>query len=200
MLDALEAVRQQHFDMIILDIMMPDMDGWEVCKRIRESYNTLILMLTARTETSDKVRGLNLGADDYVVKPFEPEELIARVFALIRRALIAQTSEQEIKKIVHPNLAISPDARTVTIKDQNVDLTQKEFDLLCLLADNPHRAYTRDMLLEKLWGHDFFGDVRTVDSHIKNIRDKTRKSGLDYNPIQTVWGVGYKFHTAGKKK
>jgi two-component system response regulator ResD len=201
--NGLEAVREaevRDFDIIILDIMMPGMDGWEVCKKIRQKYNTPILMLTARTDTADKVNGFHLGADDYLVKPFETDELIARVHALIRRATVTQAKEHQSKKVEYAELVIYPEARHVEIQGKIVEYTQKEFDLLCLLAENPNRAYTRDMLLEKLWGHDFFGDARTVDTHIKNIREKAQKAGLSYNPIQTVWGVGYKFNAVGDKK
>lgn len=198
--EAIYAAEQQFFDLIILDIMMPNMDGWDVCRKIREKHTTPILMLTARTETADRVYGLNLGADDYLVKPFEPEELIARIFALIRRSAMSQNPDQVPRKIDHPGMLIYPEGRQVLILGQEVEFTQKEFDLLCLFAYNPHRAYTRDLLLEKLWGHDYEGDARTVDAHIKNIREKTKKAGLSYNPIQTVWGVGYKFHTFGDKK
>jgi len=187
--EAILAVKQQAFDILILDLMMPDMDGWEVCSKIRETNNMPIIMLTARTETKDKIHGLNAGADDYLVKPFEPEELIARVFALIRRSTMTQTMDSPLPKIEHPNLIIFPEGRQVMIQEQYIEL-QKEFDLLRLLVEHPQRAYTRDILLEKLWGYDYLGDVRTVDIHIKNIREKVQKSGLPYNPIiQTVWGV-----------
>jgi len=190
----IEAVRltdAQPFDLMILDIMMPNMDGWQVCQNIRKKHNLPILMLTARADIKDKVKGLNIGADDYLVKPFEPEELIARVSALIRRNTLAILSEEDI--VSRENIKIYADGREVRINDQKVDFTPKEFDLLYLLAKHPKRAFTRDMLLEHVWGLDFFGDARTVDSHVKNIREKAENAGLHYSPIQTVWGVGYKF-------
>lgn len=151
------------FDLIILDIMMPGMDGWEVCKKIRETKDIPIIMLTARNETKDKVQGLQIGADDYLVKPFEPEELIARIFALLRRASLIKATPVR-KTIKHHGLTINPEGRQVFVQEQPVDFTPKEFDLLCLLAEQPGRAFSREILLEKIWGHDYFGDVRTVDT------------------------------------
>ncbi|MED4779362.1 response regulator transcription factor [Brevibacillus choshinensis] len=183
---------KQLFDIIILDIMMPDLNGWEVCTKIREKKDTPIIMLTARNETRDKVKGLQIGADDYLVKPFEPEELLARVFALLRRA---NTMEPTLEKkvISHYDLAIEPEGRQVLVQGKPVEFTPKEFDLLLLLAEQPGRVYDRDVLLEQIWCYDFLGDIRTVDTHIKNIREKLRRAGLSFKPIQTVWGVGYKF-------
>ncbi|MFC4766995.1 response regulator transcription factor [Effusibacillus consociatus] len=191
--EALVLIDQRSFDLIILDVMMPDLDGWEVCAKIRETKKIPILMLTARTETKDKVYGLNLGADDYLVKPFEPEELIARVFALLRRSQLSESTGISTNVITHPEMSIDPEGRQVMVHDKPVDLTPKEFDLLYLLTANPQRVFTREILLEKVWGQDYFGDVRTVDTHVKNIREKVRKADLSYVPIQTVWGVGYKF-------
>jgi len=192
--EALKLIEQIPFDLILLDIMMPDMDGWEVCKRVRETKQTPILMLTARTETKDKVHGLTMGADDYLVKPFEPEELIARVFAVLRRSSLIEPAAVITKTVSHHDLNIDPEARQVLVKDRSIEFTPKEFDLLYFLADNPNRAFTREVLLEQVWGTDYFGDIRTVDTHIKNVREKVRKAELSYSPIQTVWGVGYKFH------
>jgi two-component system response regulator ResD len=198
--EALEFMGKHSFDMIILDVMMPYMDGWEVCAKIREKWQTPILMLTARTETKDKVKGLNMGADDYLIKPFDPEELMARIFALFRRTQFSESGVQQPPDKVminYKDLMIDPEGREVQILDQSIDLTPKEFDLLHILASLPGRAFSRENLLEKIWG-DYFGDQRTVDTHVKNIRDKVRKAGLSYNPIQTVWGVGYKFQGTEK--
>jgi two-component system, OmpR family, response regulator ResD len=192
--DAVQKFFSKEYDLVILDIMMPDLDGWAVCKQIRVKSNVPILMLTARSETMDKVRGLNIGADDYLVKPFEPDELVARVMALLRRHSLTKQPEALNATIEHEEILIDPEAREVKISGKTVDLTQKEFDLLRLLTQNPKRVYSRNMLLEQVWGQDFFGDERTVDTHIKNIRDKVNKAGLTYNPVQTVWGVGYKFN------
>lgn len=193
--EAVDYVRSGNFDLMILDIMMPGMDGWQVCHAIREFSQVPILMLTARTDTKDKVKGLQLGADDYLAKPFEPEEMVARVHALIRRSSLVQQSELDgSKRIQHENLLINVDGREVLVNEQTVELTQKEFDLFCLLAEHPKRAYSREMLLDIVWGTDYFGDIRSIDTHIKNIREKLQKAGLSYNPVQTVWGVGYKFN------
>jgi two-component system response regulator ResD len=191
--EALKCIQEQPFDLILLDVMMPDLDGWEVCKRIRQTKQTPIIMLTARTETKDKVQGLTLGADDYVVKPFEPDELMARIFALLRRSSATDVKTPVSNLIEFQGLQISPEARQVKVSDQPIELTPKEFDLLRFLAEHPNRAFTREICLEQVWGEDFLGDTRTVDTHVKNIREKLRSAGLSYAPIQTVWGVGYKF-------
>jgi two-component system response regulator ResD len=193
-LEALDMVKRNHFDVVILDLMMPEMDGWEVCAKIREVKSVPIVMVTARAETKDKVQGLNLGADDYLTKPFEPQELIARVNALLRRTTVKETSGNEFNNnILLSELIIDPDGRQVLIHEHPVELTPKEFDLLHVLASHPTRVYSRDHLLLEIWGADYFGDERTVDTHIKSIRGKVKKAGMTYNPIFTVWGVGYKF-------
>jgi two-component system response regulator ResD len=191
--EALKQVQQRSFDVIILDIMMPDIDGWEVCSKIRETMQTPILMLTARTETKDKIRGLNLGADDYLVKPFEPEELVARVYALLRRSNPSESVHVNLNRLILKEMTIDPEGRQVLVHERSVDFTPKEFDLIFLLASSSQRAFSRELLLEQIWGGNYYGDIRTVDTHVKNIREKVRKAGLSYNPIQTVWGVGYKF-------
>lgn len=192
--EALRLADQQSFDVILLDVMMPDKDGWDVCSKIRETKQTPIIMLTARTETKDKVRGLNMGADDYLVKPFEPEELIARVYAVIRRMNPTYSNDDTgSKKLFFQDVVIDPEGRQIRIHGRTVDFTPKEFDLFYLLASSSQRAFSRELLLEKVWGGDYYGDIRTVDTHVKNIREKVRKARLSYTPIQTVWGVGYKF-------
>ncbi|OAB39445.1 DNA-binding response regulator [Paenibacillus macquariensis subsp. defensor] len=198
--EALSMVKEHSFDIILLDVMMPDMDGWQVCKEIRETDNVAILMLTARSETKDKVLGLGIGADDYLTKPFEPEELLARVYSLIRRSTMTQVSVQQGSILEFQDVKIHPEGREIYIHGLPVDFTQKEFDLFVSLAKNQQRAYGRGELLDLLWGYDYDGDDRVVDTHVKNIRDKTRRSGLLYNPIQTVWGVGYKFNATGELK
>lgn len=199
--EGVQLANQHSFDLIILDLMMPVMDGWEVCQKIRKTKNTPILMLTARTETEDKVKGLMLGADDYLVKPFDSEELIARVFALLRRSSISQTTATTEQKIItYLDLTIDLEGRQVLVQEHPVDFTPKEFELLFALAEHPRRVFERDHLLEKVWGSDYVGDIRAVDTHVKNIREKVRKAGLSFNPIQTVWGVGYKFKWTGEGK
>lgn len=148
--EALDLISHTPFDIILLDVMMPDMDGWEVCKRIRNTKQTPILMLTARTETKDKVLGLHVGADDYVVKPFEPEELMARVFALLRRSSLTETTNVLEKLISYPNIEINPAARQVRVRNESVECTPKEFDLLCFMAKHCNRVFTREMLLEQV--------------------------------------------------
>lgn len=180
----------QTIHLVILDIMMPDMDGWEVCKEIRKHFSLPILMLTARTDVKDVVRGLNEGADDYLTKPFAPEELLARVNALLRRT---HTEGKHEQRLLFKDLIIDRASWTVYVNDQNVHLTPKEFELLLLLATHPNRVFTRDVLLNRVWGPEQFRDDRTVDTHVKNIREKIRKKGLSYDPIQTIWGVGYQF-------
>lgn len=197
---AVNLLNQTTFDLVILDIMMPGMDGWEVCRRIRENAQTPILMLTARSETKDKVQGLQLGADDYLVKPFDPEELTARVNALLRRAKLTIPSTEQADVLRYFEISINPDTREVIAHGQTLELTPKEFDLLLYLASHPRKVLTRELILEQVWGQDYEGDIRTVDTHVKNVREKLRQAGLTYNPIQTVWGVGYKFQGSDDKK
>lgn len=197
--EALAFLDQNDFDLIILDLMMPGMDGWEVCTEVRKKGQTPILMLTARTETKDKVRGLNLGADDYLVKPFEPEELVARVHALLRRHQLAEKGNEETQELVFPEMIINLSGRKVLVKNKELNLTPKEFDLLYFLSSRHNQVFTRDILLDQIWGDDYFGSFRTVDTHVKTIREKFRKMGLSYNPIRTIWGVGYQFQGSDER-
>ncbi|MFJ7616111.1 response regulator transcription factor [Bacillus cereus] len=191
---ALDYIKQKPYDLIILDIMLPYVNGWTLCEKIREKGDEPILMLTARTELSDKVRGLDLGADDYLVKPFEFEELKARIKALLRRAKKDEKREDiNTQKIVLQGGLFNLDKtnRKLYINQQLVDLTAKEFDLISLLASSPARVFTRDILLDQIWEEYEFRDLRIVDTHIKNIRTKLKKITKDIRFIQTVWGVGY---------
>jgi two-component system response regulator ResD len=186
--EALLKIRQHGYDLVMLDLMMPELDGWEVCRLVRKEKKDIpILMLTAKTEMEDKLLGFDIGADDYMGKPFDPRELVARIHALLRRT----KSEVDDEGIVLANLFIYPSARSVSVGGKTISLTAKEFDLLFLLAKNKGKVYSREQLLELVWGQDFLGESRTVDSHIKNLREKLRKPGLD-DVIHTVWGVGYK--------
>lgn len=194
--EALDVLEQQRIDMVVLDVMMPDMDGWQVLRTIRESSRIPVLMLTARSDTKDKVQGLDGGADDYLTKPFEPEELAARLRSLLRRSGVP-VEQSANETLSFPGLKIVPQAREVRILERPVDFTQKEFDLLSTLARAGQRVFTRDDLVYQLWGEDYEGETRVVDTHIKNIREKLQKAGLSYNPIQTVWGLGYKFQIPG---
>lgn len=186
---ALDMINKTKYNLIILDLMLPVVDGWTVCREIRKKYDIPVIMLTARGEEFDKVLGFELGADDYVVKPFSPRELTARVKALLRR--LGPGEEQEVT-LEFPELTIEPEARMVKVNGKDVDLTPKEFDLLYFLAKNRDKVFTREKLLEEVWGYDFFGSLRTVDTHVKQLREKLgRSKAASY--ISTVWGVGYKF-------
>ncbi|MFU1793310.1 response regulator transcription factor [Paenibacillus sp. FSL W8-1287] len=198
--EALSILKQHSFDLLILDVMMPGMDGWQVCKTVRETEIIPILMLTARTETKDKVHGLGIGADDYLTKPFEPEELVARVFSLLRRSMINQAQKPQDTTLVFNNLKINADAQEVYIHEKSIDFTPKEFDLLHFLAEHSQRTFSRDDLVERLWGYEYTGDARVVDTHVKNIREKMNRAGLGYEAIHTVWGVGYKFIAQGEER
>ncbi|ULO05022.1 response regulator transcription factor [Paenibacillus sp. 19GGS1-52] len=198
--EALSLLEKHTFDVILLDVMMPDKDGWQVCQAIRETNSVPILMLTARTETKDKVRGLGIGADDYLTKPFEPEELLARIYSLLRRSTLTQNFKPTQHILAYPELKIVLEAREVLIQEVPVDFTLKEFDLLSLLAQYGQHVFTREELVERLWGNDYGGETRVVDTHIKNIREKLQKAGLQYSPIQTVWGLGYKFQPPGESE
>lgn len=176
-------------DLILLDVMMPIMDGWEVCRTIREESSVPILMLTAKGETSDRVSGLEMGADDYIVKPLEMREVIARVRAVLRRL-----APEDSGKISYDNLIIDKQAYDLIIAGKRVDAPPKEIELLYFLAQSPNRVFTRAQLLDDVWGFDYFGDTRTVDVHVKRLREKL-EGVSDKWEVKTVWGVGYKFET-----
>ncbi|MEB1807408.1 MAG: response regulator transcription factor [Bacillaceae bacterium] len=191
--EALKEIKKRPYNLVILDVMMPEMNGWDVCKEIRKDYsNIAILMLTARTDTMDKVKGLDIGADDYLTKPFKPEELVARVKALLRRTTTFKDEKKNKTQIQLKDFTLDVKEHVAFVKDKLVHLTPKEFELLKFLLSNPKQVFKRDQLLIKIWGIDFLGDERTVDTHIKSIRQKLKKEGLGYNLIETVWGVGYK--------
>lgn len=185
---ALAMFKSNSFDIVILDIMLPEIDGWTVCREIRRASNIPIIMLTARGEEFDKLFGFDLGADDYIVKPFSPKELIARVKALLRRSEIRNSETSSILKIGLIN--INRLSREVNMDEKPITLTNKEYELLFYLATNPNIVFTREQLLLKVWGYDQYGDPRTVDTHIKKLREKM---GDQSNYINTIWGVGYKF-------
>lgn len=179
-----------HPDIVLLDIMLPVMDGWGVCREIRSMSKTPIIMLTARGETLDKVAGLEMGADDYVTKPFEIKEIIARIHAVLRR--YGDENLQEEKKLVFDKLEINMDSFELIVDGKKVDAPPKEMELLYHLASSPNRVYTRNQLLDEVWGFDYFGDSRTVDVHIKRLREKLENVSDQWS-LKTVWGVGYKF-------
>lgn len=196
--EALDMFGRERWDLIILDLMMPGLDGLEVCQEIRKTNTTPIIMLTARDTEIDRIRGLEMGADDYVVKPFSMGELAARVKAVLRRT---RDSAQEIieGKLNYPGLSIDPLSRLVEVNGQEVHLTPTEYDLLYHLARLPSRIFTRHELLVSVWGYDYFGDARTVDTHIKRLREKIFKASGDTTYITTVWGVGYRFDPSSKQ-
>ena len=178
-------------DLVLLDVMMPVMDGWAVCKAIRAEGKTPVIMLTAKSETDDKVAGLKSGADDYITKPFEMKEVLARIEAVLRRADCI-TPEKQARRLVFDKLVIDMDAFELTVDGKKVDIPPKEMELLYYLSSSPNRVYTRNQLLDEVWGFDYFGDSRTVDVHIKRLRDKLDGISEKWT-LKTVWGVGYKF-------
>ncbi|OEF99425.1 DNA-binding response regulator [Vulcanibacillus modesticaldus] len=188
-LEAIEKIQKNEYDLVILDVMMPVMDGWQALKKIREISDVPVIMLTAKGSTEDKVTGLSTGADDYLVKPFDEVELVARIQALLRRAKKIHDEEQILK---YKGILIDLTSREVSYQGELINLTQTEFDLLHIFVKHKGRVFTRENLIEIIWGMDFFGEDRTIDSHIKNLREKLKKSGVQENIIQTVWGVGYK--------
>ena len=198
---AVNAFRNFDPDIILLDLMLPGMDGYDICREIRKESSVPIIMLTARGETLDRVVGLELGADDYIPKPFEPKEVIARVKAVLRRTELASDSqdEKQVEYIEYPGLKVNISSYNVEIADEKIEMPPKELELLFFLATHPDRVFTREQLLGNVWGYDFFGESRTVDVHIKRIREKIEAVDVDGTlpwAIETVWGVGYKFETA----
>ncbi len=203
---AVETFQTSQPDLVVLDLMLPGKDGYDICREIRKNSDVPIIMLTARSDTLDKVVGLELGADDYLQKPFEPKELLARVKAVLRRTKKAETTAQETKEEKENSEVISYEGFTVdtaryvvTVDGKEIDIPPKELELLFFLASHPNRVFTREQLLENVWGYDFYGESRTVDVHVKRIREKLEKPGMQTNwQIKTVWGVGYKFETTDK--
>lgn len=178
--------------LILLDIMMPKLDGWQVCRQIRQKSDCPIIMLTAKGETFDKVLGLELGADDYVVKPFDTKEIVARIKAVLRRSGPAGAAANEVKEVSYDKLTVNMTRYELKVDGKVVDAPPKELELLFHLASNPNRVFTRDQLLDEVWGFEYYGDSRTVDVHIKRLREKL-EGVSDQWSLKTVWGVGYKF-------
>ena len=188
---AIRRFNEENPDLVILDVMMPALDGWQVCREIRKKSNCPIIMLTAKSETFDKVLGLELGADDYVVKPFDSKEIVARIKAVLRRFNNAhnETNEREVR---YDKLIVNMTKYELRVDGKVVDTPPKELELLYHLASNPNRVYTRDQLLDEVWGFEYYGDSRTVDVHVKRLREKL-EGVSDQWALKTVWGVGYKF-------
>ena len=183
-------------DLVLLDVMMPVMDGWSVCKAIRTESQKPIIMLTAKGETDDKVTGLKTGADDYITKPFEMKEVLARIEAVLRRSGSAAAAKKNDRRLTFDKLIIDMDAFELTVDGKKVDTPPKEMELLFFLASSPNRVYTRNQLLDEVWGFDYFGDSRTVDVHVKRLREKLEGVSEKWS-VKTVWGVGYKFEVVG---
>ena len=191
--EAVEAFKRSPPALLVLDIMLPGMDGWQVCRAVRQISSVPIIMLSAKDETFDKVLGLELGADDYMTKPFDPKELTARIKAVLRRGT---PSDREDKALTFPGISISLDRYEVVFQGKVIDMPPKELELLYFLAAHKNRVFTREQLLEKVWGFEYFGDSRTVDVHIKRIREKLPNCEELGWQIKTVWSVGYKFEVA----
>ena len=187
---ALTAYTQHRPDLVLLDVMMPKMDGWEVCRRIRAQGATPMIMLTAKGETFDKVLGLELGADDYVVKPFDSKEVVARIKAVLRRCTGGEEAAPGV--ISYDNLSVDMSRYELKVRGKVVDAPPKELELLSFLAAHPNRVFTRDALLDEIWGYEYYGDSRTIDVHIKRLREKLEDASDQWS-LKTVWGVGYKF-------
>ena len=193
--------RAFHPDIVLLDIMLPGLDGWGVLREIRKESRTPVIMLTAKSETPDKISGLEMGADDYVTKPFEVKELLARIHAVLRRAEEPSDAAagQSTKRLTFDKLIIDLDAYELIVDGKRVDTPPKEMELLFHLASSPNRVFTRNQLLDEVWGFDYFGDSRTVDVHIKRLREKL-EGVSDQWSLKTVWGVGYKFDLTESSK
>ena len=190
---ALDEVRRNPPALLILDLMMPRMDGWEVCRRIRTESNLPILMLTARDQDTDKIVGLDMGADDYLTKPFNPHELVARVRAILRRVAADKPAADRPRHL--GRVTINPTSREVVLDDTPIPLRAREFDLLLTLADHANQVLSRDQLLDLVWDYDYHGQTRTVDVHVAHLRDRLEGSGVE---IETVWGRGYKLSVPGR--
>lgn len=188
---AVELFNREQPDLVLLDIMLPKMDGWQVCKEILKTSNRPIIMLTAKGELFDKILGLELGADDYIIKPFEAKEVIARIHAVLRRTSTSEEKEK-VKEINWDKLSINLTNYELRVDGKYIDTPPKEMELLYYLASNPNKVFTRDQLLDKVWGFDYYGDSRTVDVHIKRLREKINGVSDQWS-LKTVWGVGYKF-------
>lgn len=188
---ALKEIEENEFDIILLDVMMPKKDGFDVCREVRTFSNIPIIMITARGEDYEKIMGLEIGADDYIVKPFSPGEIIARINAILRR--ITPKNDESAKIFIYDNLEIDLNNFTVKINDEIISLTKKEIEILWTLATNQNKVFTRENLLDLIWGFDYFGESRTVDTHIKRLRAKLDNYKHEKWNIKTIWGVGYKF-------
>ncbi len=194
--DAVNTFGNENPDLVLLDIMLPQLDGWQVCREIRKASEAPIIMLTAKDEVFDKVLGLELGADDYVTKPFDTKEIVARIKAVLRRTSAVKGGD--MKEVHYDKLSINLSNYEMKVDGVPVDTPPKELELIYHLASNPDRVFTRDQLLDDVWGFDYYGDSRTVDVHIKRLRDKLKGVSPEWE-LRTIWSVGYKFETHGKR-
>lgn len=194
--DAVNSFNSENPNLVLLDIMLPQLDGWQVCREIRKTSEVPIIMLTAKDEVFDKVLGLELGADDYVTKPFDTKEIVARIKAVLRRTSAVKSGE--MKEVHYDKLSINLSNYEMKVDGVAVDTPPKELELIYHLASNPDRVFTRDQLLDDVWGFDYYGDSRTVDVHIKRLRDKLKGVSPEWE-LRTIWSVGYKFETHGKR-
>jgi DNA-binding response OmpR family regulator len=192
--EGLDKFKSSEYDMLLLDVMLPKVDGWSVCREVRRTSSVPILMLTARGEEYDRLFGFELGVDDYIVKPFSPKELVARMKAVLRRSKNSHGNESSADLFEYKSLSVNMSSRKVTIDGKNIEMTPKEFDLISFFVKNRDRVFTREQLLNKVWGYEFGGDYRTVDTHIKMLRESL---GEYRSLLVTVWGVGYKFEMEG---
>lgn len=188
---ALEIFSNESISLVILDIMLPEIDGWQVCRKIREKSTCPIIMLTAKGEVFDKILGLELGADDYVVKPFESKEIVARIKAILRRTEI---EEKGPEILTYDDLTINTEKYELKLNNKKIYLSPKEMELISFLASNPNKVFTRNQILDKIWGFDYYGDTRTVDVHVKRLRSKLNSNSTKW-ALKTIWGVGYEFET-----
>ena len=189
--EALDLATKNHYDMILLDVMLPKMDGFEVCQHIREFSNVPIVMLTAKSDDMDKILGLDYGADDYITKPFNILEVKARIKAIMRRTSPEKAGSADEINLVSGDITMDTESRRVLVKDREINLTGKEFDMLYLLVKNPDKAYSREALLSEIWGDDYPGDARTVDVHIRRLREKLEPNPSEPRYVRTKWGIGY---------
>lgn len=196
--EAVQKFEEYKPNLLLLDVMMPKKDGFKVCQEIRQSSNVPIIMITAKGEDGDRIMGLDIGADDYIVKPFSPGEVMARIRAVLRRLDISE--QQSDNLISHPGLSINLSDYEVMMHNESINLTKKEIEILWILASNPGKVFSRDNLLNSVWGYEYYGDARTVDTHIKRLRSKLNISESNPWDIKTIWGVGYKFEVKHVKK
>ncbi|TMU84453.1 response regulator transcription factor [Bacillus sp. BHET2] len=191
--EAIERYETFHPDIVVLDIMMPEMDGWQVAEKIREDHDTPIIMLTALGQEKDRIYGLTIGADDYVTKPFSPRELLLRVKNVLRRTYSAPAKDERGEVLTWSGLLIDRNKRKVIAGGQEVEMTVKEFELLSLLAQHPSQVFSKSQLIETLWGYEYLGDANTINVHIRRLREKIEEDASEPKWIKTVWGIGYKF-------